>query len=955
MDFKFRIKYFKYLTFIIWASAILLLSGIDWESKDYDTQGSRNSQEQGFNQSISLKWAFFATNQVPVYATPIVSNGAVLLVLQNGMIYLLREDNGSMIWEKNIFEEIVATPLVYNGTIYLLTKSCNLYMLDFATGNVRYKKLFDGTCMESVIKEGNILYIPIGFAKNKVVKFNIDTKTEVGELIDIQGQPFYAIGRLDGNQLYFTSTSGYLYKLDKSNLSTLWNKLYSSIITFWNVVIDESNFYFYPSGNDLRVYKYNKETNEELWAKALSISKPSFKVEVRNSTLRRMGIPSFSRDIGEGGSQKPSSGDNFLYAPGTSEATASSSNFATDSSSLCFITGWPAYYFVCLDKTTGNFLATKFLNVNTGILPIGAPVIKDNLVYYALPVQNQFYVSNKSGDTLSSYELNGGVYASIVAANAKLFVATTKGSLYVFETTGNKAPEKPEITSPGNFSDIFTDNVTIAWNATDGDGDPLNYILRITDGSTTQTFNNLTETSFTLNNLKVNTQYSVEIRAFETNSKKAYSVWSDKITFFYKRFQGVNPQPPANLMITATEIEGGYNFLVSWDVSPSIGVRGYKITYRKEGDDFIDEQEITTTSYTFTTVCNDIAQFGCLEENEYYEVQVKAVNIENLLSDAVTRMFFSGALLTLNDAPQVGATLQEVINNANANDTIKIAPITLQLTQPVIITKPIKIEGNSPLHTFLVFDGFEKGIVVENILGKKSFKPDIQVEISNLTIIGAKVGIEINAPTKLTHCVIAKGESGIIANNDSEIINNTIALNSANAISINNGIHVVKNNIIVENGGVGINLTGGSITILKYNLFFGNQQNNTSSNISVDSTNLVGFAVPFVDRDNNDFRELDGVSPSIDTGDPADDFSQEPLPNGGRINIGAFGNTQFAGKSIVSDKAGSQGGGGCYVNPENNLHTDGGMLLLFGTLLIFIIILSYLTLKSIIIGSRKNI
>ncbi len=36
------------------------------------------------------------------------------------------------------------------------------------------------------------------------------------------------------------------------------------------------------------------------------------------------------------------------------------------------------------------------------------------------------------------------------------------------------------------------------------------------------------------------------------------------------------------------------------------------------------------------------------------------------------------------------------------------------------------------------------------------------------------------------------------------------------------------------------------------------------------------------------------LSPTIDAGDPLDDFSLEPQPNGGRINQGVFGNTQFA-------------------------------------------------------------
>ncbi len=47
----------------------------------------------------------------------------------------------------------------------------------------------------------------------------------------------------------------------------------------------------------------------------------------------------------------------------------------------------------------------------------------------------------------------------------------------------------------------------------------------------------------------------------------------------------------------------------------------------------------------------------------------------------------------------------------------------------------------------------------------------------------------------------------------------------------------------------------------------------------------------------NQWINDDVTSPCIDAGDPAFDYSKEPEPNGGRINIGAFGNTPTASKS----------------------------------------------------------
>jgi parallel beta-helix repeat protein len=43
-------------------------------------------------------------------------------------------------------------------------------------------------------------------------------------------------------------------------------------------------------------------------------------------------------------------------------------------------------------------------------------------------------------------------------------------------------------------------------------------------------------------------------------------------------------------------------------------------------------------------------------------------------------------------------------------------------------------------------------------------------------------------------------------------------------------------------------------------------------------------------------------SACIDTGDPASDCSNEPAPNGGRINMGAYGNTPEASKSLLDEE-----------------------------------------------------
>jgi hypothetical protein len=53
----------------------------------------------------------------------------------------------------------------------------------------------------------------------------------------------------------------------------------------------------------------------------------------------------------------------------------------------------------------------------------------------------------------------------------------------------------------------------------------------------------------------------------------------------------------------------------------------------------------------------------------------------------------------------------------------------------------------------------------------------------------------------------------------------------------------------------------------------------------------------FTDAVNGDYHLLSG-SPCIDAGDPASECALEPEPNGGRINMGAYGGTPQASMSM---------------------------------------------------------
>ncbi|MBU0517465.1 T9SS type A sorting domain-containing protein [bacterium] len=126
------------------------------------------------------------------------------------------------------------------------------------------------------------------------------------------------------------------------------------------------------------------------------------------------------------------------------------------------------------------------------------------------------------------------------------------------------------------------------------------------------------------------------------------------------------------------------------------------------------------------------------------------------------------------------------------------------------------------------------------------------------------------------------------------------------------GAHV-RNNIVANCAGYGISVTGYDTTDVCYN----DAWNNTLGDYFgfTPGAGSISEDPLFVDPENGDYHLQSIVgsyhggawlpdpeySPCIDAGDPTSPFSLEPEPNGGRVNMGTYGNTEEASKSFVPD------------------------------------------------------
>jgi parallel beta-helix repeat protein len=133
----------------------------------------------------------------------------------------------------------------------------------------------------------------------------------------------------------------------------------------------------------------------------------------------------------------------------------------------------------------------------------------------------------------------------------------------------------------------------------------------------------------------------------------------------------------------------------------------------------------------------------------------------------------------------------------------------------------------------------------------------------------------------ITNCLIAENGQYGIADGILTITNCTIAANGLCGISSYE--LTVTNSIIYSNNSDGVQIESQSISTVTYS----DVQGGFPGEGNIDTDPL------FADAANGDFHLLRD-SPCIDAGDPGSDFTLEPEPNGGRINMGAYGGTQQA-------------------------------------------------------------
>jgi hypothetical protein len=170
---------------------------------------------------------------------------------------------------------------------------------------------------------------------------------------------------------------------------------------------------------------------------------------------------------------------------------------------------------------------------------------------------------------------------------------------------------------------------------------------------------------------------------------------------------------------------------------------------------------------------------------------------------------------------------------------------------------------------------FKHGLI-RDVPGGTAISSTVPLSLSNVIIDYVGTGLHFSSPVTTHHSA------------------SHLTLSRCQQAVVNQGQTVSLNNSIITVCGVGISTELSGTTVVSYTLFNRNIQDSITEAGAqlIQGPGLLTTTPGFVDFPNNFHMRAD--SPAVNTADPRADYSQEPGYNGGRADMGAYGNTRGA-------------------------------------------------------------
>ncbi|MDI6787893.1 MAG: PQQ-binding-like beta-propeller repeat protein, partial [Planctomycetota bacterium] len=880
----------------------------DWTSLGRDTMRTRSTQEQ-LSERFSTHWQKHTGSEI--VSSIAVADGFVVFATGEGgnsRVLGMSERTGEVVWTFQTDGDVISSPCLSDGLVYI-SSGGRIYCLRLADGGFLWDYVTGGTVFSSPVILEKVLYLAVGFPEQKLIALDITTKNVLWEK-DLS-QITYSSPAISGSTLIIGCNSGRYYAFNPATGGTpRWTYQTEGAVLLSSPLILNDSVYLLPGGDDTRLYCVNIE--QSLWlTKNYQVSLTDPSAPPTEQIITRKLATSSPMKLGDlvlftvrfdyviDNSDPPDGEvDEYLlqeYAIAVNPETRS----------------------VVWQIPLGSLVTTnQNLIPGWGLCPTPAAMRSSTGGYLALiasSLSETCRVVDGTGNALSEYSLDASVFSSPSIANGHIYVGTRNGTVYSLRGLEN-SPPAPVMTgfSPVTGITIISASspvtVSFSWSpASDPDtihpSDTLRYLVRIQDtGYRIQ--QEVTTTTITIPIPMISGQPIANITyALRTiDPAGAYSDWSIPQTFQIQ-LDTTPPAPVSNLWM----MEGDGFVDLFWSASVSEDVKGYLVGWREGNEGLFREVRIGLgTTWRIQDLTNGIL----------YTFRVWAEDMVGLRSSPLEIGAMPKQSVFINGTPV--ETLLTALSIAQPGDTITLLPARIIVPSTLFLKQGVSLVGSGAHLSFLETGNTQTLI---KLTGDGAITNGL---LSNIALIGhggSGTGIDCSSGLLTIKNTVIKGfDTAIYSGSvgyDVSIINNTIISNTSAGVKVGFPA-IIKNNIIIRNG-IGIQWLGKGEDKVNLVVSYNNVHRNGTNYLNCDiGSNDISEDVEFLDETSEDYREKEGAR-TVDMGDPADEYINEPEPNGDRINIGAFGNTSFATTSPPYGDSGSSGRGryrinkGCFI------------------------------------------
>jgi MYXO-CTERM domain-containing protein len=295
-----------------------------------------------------------------------------------------------------------------------------------------------------------------------------------------------------------------------------------------------------------------------------------------------------------------------------------------------------------------------------------------------------------------------------------------------------------------------------------------------------------------------------------------------------------------------------------------------------------------------------------------YSYAVRARDANGALSPWSTTAHFSLVVnppVTVDGAP--AGSLASALAAAQPGAVIALGMGIYRLPQTMAVGAGVSLRGAGAGRTTLDAAGLPTGL---SLAGKDS-------GVDGVTITGADTCVDVSGDAtgvRLAHVIVRDCRTNgvmVRAGGAADIVNATIVSNPIGVSS--SGTTRIKNSLLTKNG-VALSGAAQNALVSSFDDLFDNQ--NDYAGLAA-GTGDLSQAVTFVSFTGHNLS-LAAAQASTDRGDPADAVGEEPAPNGGRINLGAFGGTADAETSTPPSAVAPGASSGDKAEPEVGTGAD---------------------------------